>query len=271
MKPFCNKRRLNRLSGNFAQGDRRRSPESAFTLVEIALCLAIIGFAMVAIIGVLPTGMTVQKENREETIINQDGHYLLEAIRSGSRGIDDLTNYFDAIIITNTVFENTAVIGRNVTFFTNDVKAPAARRLVSGKQIISLLTTPKVFATSPGRFASNIVVAYVRSITGVAAEKSASSNSKEFSFRYQLRTEVIPFASYTNAAAGSFAAAYDSNLRSIDMANNLHEIRLTLNWPVFDRGGRLDVGSNRKTFRTLVAGEIDPEDLLFESNDFLSR
>ena len=50
----------------------RPTRQSAFTMIEIALCLAIIGFALVAIIGVLPTGMGVQRQNREETIINQD-------------------------------------------------------------------------------------------------------------------------------------------------------------------------------------------------------
>ena len=44
----------------------------AFTMIEIAISLAIIGFALVAILGVLPIGMSVQRENREETIINQD-------------------------------------------------------------------------------------------------------------------------------------------------------------------------------------------------------
>src|SRR5947207_7764407 len=42
------------------------SPRSAFTMIEIAISLAVIGFALVAIIGILPTGMNVQKENREE-------------------------------------------------------------------------------------------------------------------------------------------------------------------------------------------------------------
>jgi len=45
---------------------RRASPlrnQSAFTLVEIALSIAIIGFALVAIIGVLPAGLNVQREN----------------------------------------------------------------------------------------------------------------------------------------------------------------------------------------------------------------
>ena len=38
-------------------------------MIEIALCLAIIGFALVAIIGILPAGMQVQKDNREDTIV----------------------------------------------------------------------------------------------------------------------------------------------------------------------------------------------------------
>src|SRR5213078_3899054 len=68
------------MRGNGSWNARRA--DAGFTMVEIALCLAIIAFALVAIIGVLPTGMRVQKENREDTIINQDGMFLVEAIRS---------------------------------------------------------------------------------------------------------------------------------------------------------------------------------------------
>src|SRR5471030_691992 len=78
-------------------GSRGRSPHpmlrSGFTMIEIAISLAIIGIALVGIIGVLPLGMNVQRDNREETIINQDASVLLEAIRSGARGLNDLTNY----------------------------------------------------------------------------------------------------------------------------------------------------------------------------------
>src|SRR5258705_6459274 len=73
-----------------------------FTMIEIALCLAIIGFALVAIIGILPAGMQVQKDNREDTVVNQDASYWMEAIRNGALGLDEMTNYVDAII-TNTV------------------------------------------------------------------------------------------------------------------------------------------------------------------------
>ena len=66
-------------------------------MIEIALCLAIIGFALVSILLVLPSGMNTQRETREETIIGQDASMLMEAIRGGVQGNDDLTNYVYAI------------------------------------------------------------------------------------------------------------------------------------------------------------------------------
>ena len=65
----------------------------AFTMMEVAISLAIIGIALVAIIGVLPIGMNVQQDNRQETIIGQDASVLIEDIRNGALGGDDLTNY----------------------------------------------------------------------------------------------------------------------------------------------------------------------------------
>ena len=41
-----------------------------FTMIEIAISLAIIGIALVSIIGILPIGMHTQQDNREETLIN---------------------------------------------------------------------------------------------------------------------------------------------------------------------------------------------------------
>src|SRR3954452_12728187 len=77
----------------------RRGAQLAFTMIEIALSLAVIGFALVAIIGILPTGMSVQKDNREDTIIGMDATYLMETLRSGARGPDLLTNHI--VCITN--------------------------------------------------------------------------------------------------------------------------------------------------------------------------
>ena len=59
--------------------------EAGFTMVEIAISLGVIAFAIIAIIGILPTGLQGQRDNREETIINQDARLLIEAIKSGGR------------------------------------------------------------------------------------------------------------------------------------------------------------------------------------------
>ena len=64
--------------------------ERAFTMIEIALSLAVIGFALVAIVGVLPLGLNVQKQNREETIINQDASVLMNAIPAQVAGVEEI-------------------------------------------------------------------------------------------------------------------------------------------------------------------------------------
>ena len=59
-----------RTRGPKRQGGNRQ--DSGFTMIEVALSLAIVAFALVAIMGVMPAGLNVQRENREETIISQD-------------------------------------------------------------------------------------------------------------------------------------------------------------------------------------------------------
>src|SRR5712675_1869648 len=78
-----------------------RHASRGFTMIEIAISLAVIGFALVAIIGILPTGLNVQKDNREETIIGHDAGILMDVIRNGEQGLDDLVNY--VVAITNSV------------------------------------------------------------------------------------------------------------------------------------------------------------------------
>ena len=85
-------------------------------MIEIAISLAVIGFALVAILGVLPLGMSVQKENREETIINQDATVFLNAIRNGAQGMDDLTHYVMAITNYQTDYTSS---GRRKNSFVN--------------------------------------------------------------------------------------------------------------------------------------------------------
>src|SRR6266576_4009186 len=88
-----------RLNESYMRFVLNRRGLAAFTMVEIAISLGVIAIALVAILGVLPTGVRVQRDNREDTILNQEGEFWLEAIRSGSRGLDYLTNYVDMITL----------------------------------------------------------------------------------------------------------------------------------------------------------------------------
>ena len=194
-------------------------------MVEIALSIAVVAFALVAILGVLPTGMTVQKENRDDNVINQEGRYWLEALRSSSKGLEDITNYVESITITNLTTR------KSVTFDN-------PKDLLRPIDMIALLSTPKFFRDG---LETNRVTARVKAITGPAAEKGPLTN--EFSFRYELQVEVTPSLMSTSDPA-QFAA----------LARTLHELRVTLRWPVVQRGNGWFVGNSRKSFRARVAG-----------------
>jgi len=234
-----------------------RPNTAAFTMVEIALCLGVIAFALVAIIGVLPTGVRVQRDNREDTIINQEGLLLLEAIRSGSQGLDYLTNYFDTITISNiggvTVYSSPAE--------QKNIPPPVfGGLLTNGYQIVNLLTRPKY---DLDRTFTNHVFARVRAITGSAVEKSQST--RDIAFAYQVVSEVVPLSVHppdtTNYLANPLTPQEiltRSNLWRVARHEGINsfELRLTLQGPVIPKGTNYDVLGTPKTFRTLIAGSI---------------
>ncbi len=265
-RPYLVTRHMSRLS-------RRSGAKAGFTMVEIAICLAIIGIALVAIIGVLPIGINVQRDNREETVIDQDATVLIENIRNGARGLDDLTNYVFAITNYWTQYTAGGVVGPNgvnsysytaATAYGTSVPIMA---LTNGAHIIGLLSTPEYTDPVNGaplgnilnvNFMSNYVVAYVHSLSGTAVEKPPQDNTILVgdSFGYKMISENVPVAVDTNAFASpnAFDQSYASNLTA-----NLRELRLTFLWPLLPSG---NVGSGRQTFRTTVAGRLSQTNLL---------
>jgi type II secretory pathway pseudopilin PulG len=183
-------------------------------MVEIAISLAIIGIALVAIIGVLPLGINVQKDNREETVINQDATVFMENIRNGARGLDDLTNYVLAITNYWTSYGiNGAVSGNGVNGYTFTAASAYGTSvpfmaLTNGANIIGLLTTPEYISGVNGGplptliygGISNHVVAYVRSLSGPAVEKPPQDNDiiRSDSFGYKMICNNAPMAVDTN-------------------------------------------------------------------------
>jgi len=222
---------------------------AGFTMIEIAICLAIIGIALVAIIGVLPLGMRTQRDNREETIINQDASLLLEAIRNGSIGQQDLTNY--VLGITNyCVF-----YPRNPSISTGIPYPYGAAGFTNAAQIIGLLSTPQYVWTDFKPLAniyyggySNHIVATIRSMSGYAIEKPPQNNDilREDTLTYRVLCENNSLAVDTNA---------EVNPKGIEsqMNGDLHELRLRYLYPTLPSGSN---GPGVLVFRTLVAGRI---------------
>src|SRR5262245_6886922 len=194
---------------------------AAFTMIEIAISLAVIGFALVAIIGIMPTAMQTQKDNRQETIINQDASIFLEAIRNGALGADDLTNYVFAITNYSTLYPESG--GATTTeygyTYTNSTQGAVPMTpsfpIINGARIIGLMTTPRyIDASTAGtrRYISNYVVAFVRSMSGAASEKYPQTNTEAMtlSFNYRVAVEVAD-ATYYDAQWTNYTAISDTN------------------------------------------------------------
>jgi prepilin-type N-terminal cleavage/methylation domain-containing protein len=279
-----------------------RRSRRGFTMIEIALCLAIIGFALVAIIGVLPAGLNVQKDNREETIINQDAVVWMSAIRNGAQGFDDLTNYvtgitnywarYDVVFnpTTSTYTTNLATAnggpGMDGYAFAGSQVAsvptiPSVYGLTNAASIIGLLSTPKYFPPPPlpgsgGSFQSNYVIAFVRAISGSAVEKSPQGNQTilDAAFTYKLIVENIAYVPVDptaidlapTATNGMTAPQLAERLiqahRAQILQTNSHDLRLTFRWPVLPNG---DIGNGRVTFRASTGGWLLPTNDVYET------
>jgi type II secretory pathway pseudopilin PulG len=130
-----------------------RSRQAGFTMLEIAISLGVIAFALIAIIGILPTGLQTQRDNREETLVNQDARLLVEAIRTGGR---DITSDIGSFVVNT---DGVAVAGIPTT------------------KLIQLLSD-----TSTNIPPHRIIL---RSVSGAVANRS-----NDLSFRYQVRVNV---------------------------------------------------------------------------------
>jgi len=289
-------------------------------MIEIAISLAIIGIALVSIIGVLPIGLHTQRDNRQETLINQDATVLMEAIRGAARGSEDLTNYVFAITNYWTFYKVNGRIGQAGTNgyifgpggpasayvapgYVNNPSLPynAGSPITNGINIIGLLSTPEytdlaglpIPDLSTSGF-SNHVVAYVRSLSGLAVVQPPQANplmrADSFGYRVLCVNAPVPTPmpprwdgtvawnagssvsylvsgqnAYTFWQATAFLPAGTTNPGSSplwqrvfypqDLGANLRELRLTFYWPLLPNNG-LPGDVQHLTFRTLVAGPL---------------
>lgn len=232
---------------------------SAFTMIEIALCLAIVGFALVAIIGALPMGLNVQKENREETIINQDATVWIDALRAGGTNqfgvYDNLVKYVDRIGMDTYRYaspsDNAPAMVRS-----ESTKGP----FQGGWQIIGILGTPQIqpdLSSTTGGFYSNYVYAYVRAMNGVAADLPPQDNAdvQDNAFGYKLIVQSTPAGGFDPVFAGIL-----TNQTDFALHDNLRDIRLLFRWPVKQSVSAVNtnpaVGTGRLAYRTQISGRV---------------
>ena len=266
---------IRRDAGFDARDARATAPHSAlsnvaaFTMIEIAICLAIIGFALMTIIMVLPVGMNTQRDVREETIVAQDASMLLETIRSGSRGADDLTNYVYAITNYWQQYNNNgvpmAVSGQNgFSFASSSIPNnwpldKSLLQLTNGAQLVGLMSVPE-FTDAFGRplsdtfnvfYISNYVRAYVRSISGLAADRPPQNNDLMLgdSFAYRVFCVNAPMPVDTNV----FNLPLAQRLYVTQLAANQRELRTSFFWPLLPNG---KTRAGPLTFRATIAGQL---------------
>jgi type II secretory pathway pseudopilin PulG len=248
---------------NPVQFAKKSHSERAFTMIEIAIAVGVIGFALVAIIGILPQGMGVQKDNREDTIISQDAPYFLNAIRNGEMRTNNnvLLNFVESITVTNITPGTTTIDTYNNPFLASG----SNNILTNDMNIIGLLSTPEYDARILNQ--TNGVGAIVRAMTGSAIQQNGANSV--MAFRYQLTVENVPWNSIaydsTNWNNTPYnISPYASNspdyiIRSNRwwevqyLTNNLREVRLKFAWPVLPNG---NIGPGRQTYRSLISSHL---------------
>lgn len=212
----------------------RSRAEAAFTMVEVALSLAIVAFAMVAIIGVMPAGLNVQKENREDTVISQDAAFLLEAIRGGEAS-SNLTA-LAAGLVGN-------IYGVNLTTYP---PSGSTNFPYSPQDIVKRLSIPtwdtSGFTTGP----AVAVSARFRAMSGGLGDTAGVATNAAFNYYVQVQI--------TRFNPDPYIPTYNA------LATNLHEIKLTFQWPVYDDPASavppVNFGNRSIVVRSLVSGQL---------------
>lgn len=237
-----------------------RSAASGFTMTELALSIAVVGIALVAIIGILPSGLTVQQQNREDTVVTEDARYLLEAIRSGSRGMTDLAGHLEALRWTR---RQVGRVGSIDFHGIHNPEPPAGGILLTNNEhIVALLSMPREETLPNGRIVTNEVTAVFRSFTGSFRDKPfldadagnrPSAARLDTAFRYLVTAESRPAATRPPVVLDLATNQVERSIllnQQILLDRSLNELALTFQWPVFQLGGEYRGGNNRRVFRT---------------------
>lgn len=222
-------------------------------MIEIAVSIAIVGFALVAVIGVLPAGLNTQRDNREETMVNQDAQYLVEALTHGVKQTGYLSN----------------IVSRIEWVGTNDITVQTFNRPFYNEQVIGLLSVKHGYRTNNTDVLSARAV--MRSMNGsaVLGWSPTDTTSQDLALWYVVEVQIQPSLTAFPSAKGRNFFAQNEGAKEDALRANLHELRITFRWPSNPDGSI--VGQNRLVFRSSLAGEIVPAGLFNGTQLFSAR
>ncbi|MBI1841818.1 MAG: type II secretion system protein [Verrucomicrobia bacterium] len=252
-----------------------RPLRSGFTLLEIAVSLAVIGFAIVAVLGVLPTGLNIQRDTRERTIVLQDASYFVEAIRHGA---SDVTEAYPSTQLANSVQRMWRVFEDQNSVRTTEL-ADRTRDFPTDGDVIRLLSEPS--HDLPGGVRYLYSVALLRSLSGSASEKGGRAPDNRISFSYLLKSQIlpidttIPFETLTRAVTNQVNLDVANTLETVTLGElrqrekgwlrlgtNLSEMRFTIYWPPIPEDYSPDARyKNKIALRTFTSGAVGTNSL----------
>ena len=194
-------------------------------MLEIAIAVAVIAFALVAIVGLLPLGMETQRDNRQETIINHDGAYLLEVIRGRATNMYDLANFVDALL-------------------TNDVQQPLSNS-------VNIIRTLSVVNRKNA--------AIMRPISGALVGRAINMNVRDFTMHYEVVSQIFPATN--NDLTVSYGSQLASSLYEIRLT---FYWPVAPDWRNRLANGQdvLPDAPHRHVFRTIVSGQGNDDGFL---------
>ncbi len=222
-----------------------RHGEAAFTMVEVAMSLAIVAFALVAIMGVMPTGLNVQRQNREETVISQDASFIMEAIKAGEDG-----RYLD-IISANLREAYRTNVFNGITNVHNWHWLSSQGRPEAG-EILGYICRPQLYRTSMNMNMLNSSRLRFKAFSG-----NMATLAPQFTDTFEY--EVVPEISLIDGRQGvnSFTESF--------VGGNLYSVKLKFRWPVLPNG---ELGLGEKEFVTQVTGFLAPMSYDTNNNTF---
>jgi hypothetical protein len=243
----------------------QRNTQGGFSIAEVMLAIGVVAFGLVAVLGVLPAGLTVQKDNREETIIRYDAQYWMTVLRAGMQPTDAL-HQVEWVELQVDDGASTNVYRAHRPRLGGDGAGPEWRDqlpLFRGhlKQttwptdVIGWMSIPDIGT----EFGSVKKTARVRAINGqlfdrIYGRKILVATKREFISEGDTAFHPLP--------GGEFAFSYllETHIAPDPANANLWRITLTFKWPVLDDPTLKDATKNAgdvktvstKSFTTLV-------------------